>query len=251
MRFDTHRVGAFLVEELQKSRPRLEVILDDGDIMHVRTDHGQLAAIYMVETVISPLELRYHLVTNTAAGMYSMFILWAELLMPAHGTRFVPHDWMSALMALHGDRIYAYDPYGGDNLIFPVYFDREQGRRARGIRHGSAIQPSRLSCLEVEVSVPELRGTFRVADFEQRVHVPSQRHVVHDALTPYFTLLGVDRRATAAATRAAVKRAYRRLARQHHPDISDHPDSAETMRRLNEAYTRIIDTLDAGASAAD
>ena len=46
-----------------------------------------------------------------------------------------------------------------------------------------------------------------------------------------FAVLGVPRN----ATQEQVRRAYRRLARRHHPDL--HPDaSSEQMRRINQAW---------------
>ena len=40
--------------------------------------------------------------------------------------------------------------------------------------------------------------------------------------TDYYAILGL----TPAATLADIKRAYRRLARQHHPDTNTNPDAA-------------------------
>jgi molecular chaperone DnaJ len=48
----------------------------------------------------------------------------------------------------------------------------------------------------------------------------------------YYDVLGVPR----DATEADIKRAFRRLARELHPDVSDVPDAEERFRRLAEAY---------------
>jgi molecular chaperone DnaJ len=48
----------------------------------------------------------------------------------------------------------------------------------------------------------------------------------------YYELLGVDR----SADDAEIKRAFRRLARQHHPDVSDAPGAEERFREIVEAY---------------
>lgn len=48
----------------------------------------------------------------------------------------------------------------------------------------------------------------------------------------YYELLGVGREASAAE----IKRAFRRLARELHPDVSDAPDAQERFREVVEAY---------------
>ena len=48
----------------------------------------------------------------------------------------------------------------------------------------------------------------------------------------YYELLGVGRN----ATDAEIKRAFRRLARELHPDVSDAPDAQEQFREVVEAY---------------
>lgn len=50
--------------------------------------------------------------------------------------------------------------------------------------------------------------------------------------------LGVD----ADATGPEITRAYRRLARELHPDRCPSPDAAERFTRLREAYQRALDT---------
>jgi curved DNA-binding protein len=53
----------------------------------------------------------------------------------------------------------------------------------------------------------------------------------------YYQVLGVER----SASPAAIKKAFRRLARQHHPDINPAPDGATRMQALNEAYEVLRD----------
>ncbi|MEW6688566.1 MAG: DnaJ C-terminal domain-containing protein [Pseudomonadota bacterium] len=53
----------------------------------------------------------------------------------------------------------------------------------------------------------------------------------------YYQTLGVARGASAEE----VKRAYRRLARKYHPDVSKEKDAGERMQEINEAYAVLSD----------
>ncbi len=48
----------------------------------------------------------------------------------------------------------------------------------------------------------------------------------------YYEVLGVERK----ATREELKRAYRRLARQYHPDVNREQEADEKFKEINEAY---------------
>src|SRR5581483_10583649 len=58
------------------------------------------------------------------------------------------------------------------------------------------------------------------------------------AYKDYYRILGVDRNADAKA----VKQAYRRLARKHHPDMNPgNRAAAERFKEINEAYEVLSD----------
>src|SRR5712692_6535070 len=53
----------------------------------------------------------------------------------------------------------------------------------------------------------------------------------------YYAILGVDRGASAED----IKKAYRKLARKYHPDVSKEPDAEEKFKEVAEAYETLKD----------
>jgi curved DNA-binding protein len=53
----------------------------------------------------------------------------------------------------------------------------------------------------------------------------------------YYQIMGIDRN----ATQDEIKRAYRKLARKYHPDISKEPDAEKKFKEMGEAYEVLKD----------
>ncbi|HEY6295567.1 MAG TPA: DnaJ domain-containing protein, partial [Streptosporangiaceae bacterium] len=56
--------------------------------------------------------------------------------------------------------------------------------------------------------------------------------------TDYYALLKIRR----DATQEEVKRAYRRLARELHPDVNPDPETQERFKEITQAYEVLSDT---------
>jgi WD40 repeat protein len=57
------------------------------------------------------------------------------------------------------------------------------------------------------------------------------------ATPTFYDILGVG----PTADTETIRKAYRRLAQKHHPDVSDLPDAHENMARINEAFETLVD----------
>lgn len=237
MRFETHRVSEYMVEMLKRARSVREVTVDGGDIVEFMLASGETARLYLIESPITLYEIKSILEPNTAEGVHTLFLLWCDMLLPGHGYRYRPEDWMAALLSLYGDRIYAYDFNGPDIYIFPVHFDGAGYERE--VRFGYTVNPEHLRAETVVASATYMSGSWRVASFAGSERQTAE--TIYAAVSQsIYAILGVE----PGATRAAIKSAYRRLARLYHPDINADPEANARMQQINNAYAQLLDEMD-------
>jgi DnaJ domain len=248
VRFATYRASAYLVWQLHHSGA---TILDDGgDIILVRLASGEKVSIHLIESIVPDYEIRAILNDNEADGAATLFILWAEMLMPEEGHVVEVQEWERALLGLWGDRIFAYETFGQEVFIFAVHYDREG--LFRSIRYGATLNMRFMNTIKAELDLPHFKGKWHVAGFYDKPReAGSHKHHQHEGedrrpsakpgtYAAYYEMLQIER----DAEPEDVKLAYRRMARKLHPDVNSAKDATQQMQALNEAYQKIMDQFD-------
>jgi hypothetical protein len=252
IRSETYHCGGYLIDGLW-NRGMIEQMLHDGaDIILFTTPQGRKISIHLIESGIERYEIRKTLAANAEKGIYTLFMLWATMMVPNQNRLFEMTDWMEAFVALNGGCVYAYDILYGEVYLFPVYF-RDMGDQSIFMtEYGLTLDISQLTTRTVETHIPGFEDTWMVADFlgtaetaeDYRENVqPPPPPVVEVELTEIeilYTTLGVK----PGDDRETIKQAYRTLARRYHPDTNPDEDANEQMRKLNEAYDRLIELLE-------
>ena len=248
VRFATYRASAYLVWQLHHSGA---VILDDGgDIILVRLASGEKVSIHLIESIVPDYEIKSILNDNQSNGVATLFILWAEMLMPTEGHLVEVQEWERALLGLWGDRIFAYETYGQEVFIFAVHYEREG--QYRNIRYGATLNMRFMNTITAELNLPHFKGKWQVAGFydkpregsthkQQQTGAEDRRpSAIPGTFAAYYELLQIER----DAGPEAIKLAYRRLARKLHPDLNTATDATQQMQALNEAYQKIMDQFE-------
>ncbi len=239
MRFDTHKVRAQFVWELMATPGILDIHDDGTDIVVVRLEDGVRVMIHLIERLMPINELRALFRENSDAGIHTLPIFWADMLLPAHGQIYEPDDWMRALMHLQGDCIYGYEAIGERAYLFAVNFCGIGW--AREVQHGSLLNFLSLRTTTVECDWPQMRGRWLVAGLGVGVggqEKTSERSPWQEApshLHIDYAQLNLPKEADFLA----VQSAYWRMARKYHPDHNSSKDANVRMRRINESYARI------------
>jgi len=238
LRYDTFTAVSQFITELQEQNV-VRRIYEDGDMMYFSLMSGERVMAYMIERAFSLQNLQHHLSTNTTRGRYSLFFFYFDVFLPAHGDLFLIEDWMRALLAVQGGLIYGFEVTGKKAFYFPVYF--EGTGRYRHVTHGTDVNLSRLHGETVQTDEPSIAGRWKVASFAAREGdtYEAPYEPVAAPVSPmlrYYETLGLP----LGETLTTVKKAYRDLARQYHPDVNNTPHANLRMKQINEAYLHLI-----------
>jgi hypothetical protein len=242
MRILLNIVSRDLVNLLLESDAIVRILHDGGDLVLVELYSGERVAIHLIERDIDVSLVKTVLEMNSQQNIYTLFILWGDMLLPQDGLRYKPYDWMSALLNVYGDKIYAYELEGDSAIFFPVYFEPQSSGIERLIRYGKPANMIDLHTATIRTD-GHLSGTWRIADFDRptgSAEPPPHKSAERSTMQEYYDLLEVS----SSANRSTVRKAYRRLARIYHPDVNKHDSAHERMQQINVAYTRIMEQFD-------
>jgi len=245
IRYETAAASISFVDELRASGRLARMIHNGVDIVLFETDTGEQISAHFIDSALPLYEIRGVLADNAAKNIATLYLLWADMMLPNDGQLYVADDWMEALYTLYGESIYAYEIIEGEMYCFPVHF-RGEGLRRRA-EFGGQVRFSQLTIRRVTTYLAGLHGEWLVADFggSSGAAHDDQKTAIHaEELQAYFGVLGLP----PDATLSEVKKAYRLLARRYHPDVNATPEANDFMLRLNTAYAKIVERLGKVAS---
>lgn len=212
-------------------------VLDEGAMVVTLGEYGfdEEIAIYLLAGELSLDFIKTAVNGNTREDIHTMFVLSSDLL-PPHQSTSQPDAPLQLLFDLYGGKVYAYSVAESEIRVFPVFIDA-----ARHITYSEPVNIADLGSDYTELNTRYIRGVRKTASFANRhFHREKVTTSASNPLQPFYDLLGVP----ASATEADVKKAYRRKARQHHPDVDKSPTATETMQAINEAYARIMERFE-------
>jgi DnaJ domain len=249
-----------------------------GDLIAIHTWSGVVIYAYVLEEPTKARTIKRIVQENTRIGIGTLFIVSAKIV-PEDGARVEPDEGLLALHALFKDKFYTYRIQDdGEPRIGQVHF-KAQGE-VREVWYGPDITIGHLPSYRVWVNAPQsIKGNWMIANFgsdafwkqadytigRDAFRQQQQRRATDRAkfrfwsqpswgagdetgyMTPapppeaeldrFYKQLGL----TNAASDDEVKAAFRRLAREVHPDVSDLPKEEAELRfnKLYEAYAFI------------
>ena len=240
MRHESYYAGDILLERLRQSGVLKHVLHDGGDIILFEMYSGERVSVQMIESSIPLYEIKNIVEANTRDGIYSVFMLWAAMMVPEHGKVFKMTDWMAGFVALNGDRVYAYDTLDREVYLFSVFLHGDGPLRTT--EWGYTLRAGTLTLREVTTGLPGLSGTWRVAAFETPVFTAEDVLTGNQPMSELdaaYALLGC----IPGDDRDAVRSAYYIMARKYHPDANPGEDVTATMQKINAAYERLMEQL--------
>ena len=268
MRLEAHYARLYIVQELIKA-PFAHIRYEDFDRVVVDLPGGAAAAICIEEREPPLIEILDTFREYDAHNIHTVFVLNGDMSIPHAGEIFEPAEWLVALHTLQNNQVYAYYTSGNEVYIHGVRLERIGFGTERFVRFTGQIDVRDLGCAFMEVTGPKIGGRWRMADFvpgrgaenarrtykarldeefrrrereeQRRKHSEAaSAEEVRGRLLMYYRMLGVG----SEASWDDIKRAYRDLARQYHPDLNQSLRATEKMQQINAAYAHLMSHFD-------
>lgn len=230
----------YLVDNLRgMDNVRSVRVLDEGamlvNVAHPTFDEDIM--VYLLAGELSVGFVKKTLNANTERDLYTLYIVALDLI-TEDGRTALMSDALRLLLLAYDRKIYVYRTDAQGVSIFPVQIDLD-----RRMNYGDPVNLADLGGDYATFNNKYLLGVRKIAGFEPRHY--QQAHTStsiprEDPLKPFYDLLDLS----VAANVDEVKRAYRRKARQHHPDTDKSPGATERMQAINEAYAKILERLE-------
>lgn len=230
-----HIVFRHLVDNLRAVKHVRSVrVLDEGALLVTVAQprfHEDIV-IYLLAGELSVGFIKKTLNANTRADKHTLYILSLDLISSDGQTAYLGEE-LKLLLHIYGDKVYAYAVTPRQEVsIFPVFVDY-----SGAVHYDETVDIADLSIDYTTVDSPYILGLRKIANFTaHHFHAP-EAEPVDDALQEFYLLLEVP----VTATLNDIKRAYRKKARQHHPDTDQSPGATARMQQINEAYARILE----------
>lgn len=220
----------------------------------VQTWMGARLYLHLINQPVKIRELKSILKDNSRGSIGTLFLVRHDLL-PANGADACVDDWIEALQLLYDSFVYSYKIVDGMPILSQVHFTpgRYAGQWACWHNDDFEIQTVLVRRRTItdtikgdwyvgDIATPQYKRQINYERTQQHFHyrtkytgqVNRRRRVPTDRLQQCYDLLGVDH----SATRSDVKKAYRKLAMQHHPDVSSsaREEAEQRIKEINVAY---------------
>jgi len=220
----------------------------------VQTWMGARLYLHLINQPVKIRDLKSILKDNSRGSIGTLFIVRHDLL-PAQDVETRLDDWIEALQLLYDGFIYSYQVVDGLPKLSQVHVTPGQYADHWVCWHNADFEIQTVTVRRRnlpdtikghwyvgDIATPQYKRQVNYERTQQQFHyrtkytgqVNRRRRVPADRLQQCYDLLGV----THTATRSEVKKAYRKLAMQHHPDVSSSaPEEAEQrIKEINVAY---------------
>jgi len=210
--------------------------------------------VYLINEILKPRALKGILKQNSNANIGTLFIVNTALL-PDDGATFKIPSWQDDLRVMNLGHIYAYGLINDELEVIQVNYGETSLRNEYKCWYTVDFPFDAVSVRRREYST-NIKGTWYVGDiasnaFKRRINAERSRQRFHyrtktthevdiapqDQLSAAYLALEIE----VGAGQQAVKDAFRKLAREYHPDVSNHKkaDAEQRFKEVKDAYDTI------------